>query len=216
MKAKSIIAAALLVVSTMASAQAYVNVELKDGTIRSYSAESTSKVTFGENKEIGTINGHAYVELAGCKWATENVGFIKSGKTDVIYDSTYGLYYTLANDNAKQAAESWGGTWKLPSDEQWLKLMDDCNWEWITDYMFNGKVMNGFKVSDKKDSSKFIFLPAAGSCDFNNSYVLGQGERAYFWMEGVKCLELYYDSQLKYTYLLWDTKNGASVRLVSE
>ena len=37
-------------VSTMASAQTYVNVELKDGTIRSYSAESTSKVSFGEKK----------------------------------------------------------------------------------------------------------------------------------------------------------------------
>ena len=50
MKKAFLFVAALLMVCTMANAQTYVNVELKDGTIRSYSEESTSKVTFGEKK----------------------------------------------------------------------------------------------------------------------------------------------------------------------
>ena len=50
MKKAFLFVALLLMVCTMANAQTYVNVELKDGTIRSYSEEATSKVTFGEKK----------------------------------------------------------------------------------------------------------------------------------------------------------------------
>ena len=65
MKAKSIITAAMLMVSTMASAQ-YVNVKLKDGTYHSYKATPDTEVSFGEKKgteptesaQTITANGH--------------------------------------------------------------------------------------------------------------------------------------------------------------
>ena len=67
-------------VSTMASAQTYVNVELKDGTIRSYSTESTSKVTFGEktgtepleSEQIVTVNGHTVAVSVDEAGGTQN------------------------------------------------------------------------------------------------------------------------------------------------
>ncbi|MCQ2129119.1 MAG: hypothetical protein MJZ08_06795 [Bacteroidaceae bacterium] len=67
-------------VSTMASAQTYVNVELKDGTIRSYSAESTSKVTFGEktgtepleSEQMVTLNGHTVAVSVDEAGGTQN------------------------------------------------------------------------------------------------------------------------------------------------
>ena len=67
-------------VSTMASAQTYVNVELKDGTIRSYSAESTSKVSFGEktgtepleSEQMVTLNGHTVAVSVDEAGGTQN------------------------------------------------------------------------------------------------------------------------------------------------
>ena len=127
-----------------------------------------------ENK----INGHDYVVLAGLKWATENVGEVKEGGTRLYNgtDATYGYYYNQAN--ASTAAESWGGTWKLPTEDQWEALMDEnnCTWTWTKQ---DGK--DGYKVSDKNDASKFIFLPAAGYYYDRNIKVYDQGVIGYYW-----------------------------------
>ena len=181
------LAALVMVMCSVAMAQTepkhYVNITFKDGKVRSYSAELTSKVTFGEKEEIGTINGHAYVELAGYKWATENAANFEKGVSIVAGDAIYGFYYTQENDNAKQAAESWGGTWKLPTAKQWEALMDEnnCTWTWKTDYTFKGKTMNGYIVSDKNDDTKFIFLPAAGIYVDGYYGVRVQGGDGYYW-----------------------------------
>lgn len=113
------------------------------------------------SKIDGNINGHDYVELAGSKWATENVGEV-AGLTPSATDNTYGYYYR----DAKTAAESWGGTWTFPNRDQWDKLLKECDRRWVRAYSFGGKTMDGCIVSDKKDPSKYIFLPAAAG---NNS-----------------------------------------------
>ena len=52
-----------------------------------------------------------------------------------------------------------GGNWRMPTLDQVNELLnpENCEWSW-TD--LNG--VQGFKVTSKKDSSKSIFLPAAG------------------------------------------------------
>ena len=119
------------------------------------------------------ISGHAYVELAGLKWATENVGAVK-GVEAVVTDPTYGCYYTQSN--AKKAAESWGGTWTLPTKAEWQALIKNCDWTQTTQ---DNKEC--YKVSDKKDSSKFIILPADGIYYEGDSIVRLQGRRGYYW-----------------------------------
>ena len=193
----------------------YVNVKFGDGTVRSFEATPNMKVTFGEKEEIGTINGHAYVELAGYKWATENVANFEKGLTTFAIDRTYGLYYTQSDDNAKNAAESWGGTWTLPTEEQWEALMDEnnCTWTWKTDYTFKGKTMNGYIVSDKNDDTKFIFLPAAGICFDGYDDVLDQGGGGDYWSSVSARYLLFYNG---YRYMSRDYPgNGMSVRPVS-
>ena len=111
------------------------------------------------------INGHDYVELAGIKWATENVGEVERLKA-IAKDSIYGYYYTQSA--ASRAARSWGKEhgygWKLPTEAQWQKLIDECDWEWTEDY--DGK--KGYIVRSKDiDIPKwrlkyYIFLPVAG------------------------------------------------------
>lgn len=71
--------------------------------------------------------------------------------------------YGYADDAARQR---WGGTWRIPTDEEWTALRNDSHydWVWTTDYLGSGK--NGMLVTRKSDtgpcSGNSIFLPAAG------------------------------------------------------
>ncbi|MCQ2222897.1 MAG: fibrobacter succinogenes major paralogous domain-containing protein [Bacteroidaceae bacterium] len=133
--------------------------------VATYTADQADNVVF-----TPTINGHEYVELAGYKWAKENVsgegGEGEYAFTKAQHNDTYGDYYNY--ENAINAAKSWGGSWQLPTKEQWEALIEQCDWTWIT--KSDGQLA-GYKVSDKTDSSKSIFLPAAGYVEtFNNDY----------------------------------------------
>ena len=174
-------------VSTIASAQTYVNVIFDKSAVRSFSVESVEKVSIGERKEIGTINGHAYVELAGKKWATENVANMENKlktKEDkrpaIAVDAKYGMYYTKDNNKAGIARDSWGDAWKIPSVKDWQDLINKCYWYYTKDY--NGMVgCIVYEAQEEEDKGKsnmgisytpkteysvdkvpHIFLPAAG------------------------------------------------------
>ena len=136
-----------------------------------------------ETPASNQINGHDYVVLAGYKWATENVGYVNEVEASAT-DATYGYYYTQAY--AEAAAMSWGGTWELPTQDQWEALMDknNCTWTWTNQ---DGK--DGYKVSDKNDDSKFIFLPAAGFYDDYDVY--SQGYDGYYWFTDSRYLYFY-------------------------
>ena len=155
---------------------------------------------------------HAYVEIAGIKWATENVGYVNGVEASAT-DETYGYYYTY--DNALQAAASWGSNWELPTKEQWEALVseDNCTWEWKTDYSFGGKTMNGYLVTDKNNGNS-IFLPAAGFCGSNLS---GQGDSGDYWsstpVDSENAYELFIDSHSQEMYDV-DRVYGYSVRPV--
>ena len=125
-----------------------------------------------------------YVDLGlprGIKWATYNVGDNKpeeygdyfawgeikpktayscSTYFDTIDDgSTFTKYTTTGKpmldleDDAARA--NWGGEWRMPTNEEWTELRNNCTWTWKT---LNG--INGFEV--KGPNGNAIFLPAAG------------------------------------------------------
>lgn len=52
---------------------------------------------------------------------------------------------------------NWGSDWRMPSPAEWEELINNCIWT----YKRMGSHM-GYKVTSKKDVSKFIFLPTAG------------------------------------------------------
>lgn len=123
-----------------------------------FSKGTTADITLYAKWTQG-INGHAYVELAGYKWATENVGVcdwlvpIGPGINDD-EGNEWGDYYYRQEwfrynpyqdccYNAMEAAQSWGSetdedgithSWNLPSKEQWLALIDQCFSTWTESY----------------------------------------------------------------------------------
>lgn len=55
------------------------------------------------------------------------------------------------------AAVNWGGTWRMPTHNDWVELRDNCTWTLVTGY--NGTDKNGYEVKSKTNGNS-IFLPA--------------------------------------------------------
>lgn len=143
--------------------------------------------------------GHEYVEIAGIKWATMNIGansITDTGlyfawaettgytadqvtgsslphkdfqESDNVYysDGSYtkynsgdGLVTLQSGDDAVTAA--WGGNWRMPTVSEWQALGEAVNSAWTADYQGSG--VSGLVLTDKTDSSKVLFFPAAGYC----------------------------------------------------
>ena len=138
-----------------------------------------------------TINGHEYVDLGlSVKWATCNMGaenpwdygdYFAWGETEP--KSMYGPDNSVTNEmedisdisgdpEYDAARANWGGTWRLPTEEEITEIMDNCTWEWTTE-----EEVSGYKVTGPNGNS--VFFPAAG-------YMFGStldvpGLYGYYW-----------------------------------
>ena len=111
------------------------------------------------------------------------------------------------SDDAARA--NWGGSWRMPTDEEIEELLELCTWTWTTQ---NG--VNGYKVTSKSNSNS-IFLPAAGLRE--NSSLYRAGSHGYYWSSSLETEnpgEAYY-LELRSEYLFWEERYcGLSVRPV--
>lgn len=130
-------------------------------------------------------NGHSYVDLglpSGLCWATCNLGASSPtsngehyswGETSEKYEYTQSSYncnfgsrmLTSSND---AASVQWGGTWRMPTSEEWQELDTYCTWSW------DGE---GYYVKGNNGNS--IFLPAAGYSKGSSRFKAG--ERGDYW-----------------------------------
>lgn len=63
-------------------------------------------------------------------------------------------------DDAAQA--KWHGSWRIPTKAELNSLIKQCSWEWTSINNLKGEEIKGYKISNKIDNSKSIFLPATG------------------------------------------------------
>ena len=163
-----------------------------DGSSVKYTIANVDSISFTA-PAVGIENGHEYVDLglpSGTKWATCNVG--------ATAPEAYGDYYawgetapksSYSSDNYsysdnpdvlpldKDAARAnWGGTWRMPTDEEWTELRENCEWTWTDDY--NGTGVAGRIVTSKTNSNS-IFLPAAGFRSYDD--LNDAGYYGYYW-----------------------------------
>lgn len=125
----------------------------------------------------GRINGHKFVDMglpSGLKWATCNVGASKPDdygdfyawgeletKKTFIVDNCE-TYCEIINDISGNpmydvAKAKWGGSWRIPTKEEFMELLNTCDWDMIT---LNGE-NKGYKVTSRNNGNSIIF-PAAG------------------------------------------------------
>ena len=102
----------------------------------------------------------------------------------------------------------WGGDWRMPTEEEFYELLNNCNWAWATQ-----KGVKGYKVISRKDSSRSIFLPVTGY--YYDSNLNNTRSDGYYWSCSLKmntpnsasCLRFnsgyhnksYYDRRLGFT-----------------
>ncbi len=86
--------------------------------------------------------------------------------------------YTL--DLSDDAANvNWEGTWRMPTNEEWEELINQCTWVWTTQ---NG--VDGYKVTAPNGGS--IFLPAAGYVNYGTHSSVGTA--GFYWSSSLNSL----------------------------
>ena len=137
-------------------------------------------------------------------WSDRNVGAVKasdagkyfawaeiSDKTEYTRQSYTAGYNTLtgtftdsvsvnhiAGSKFDAARVLWGGTWRMPTDDEVGELKNNCTLEWT---FLDG--VPGYLITNKKNAKNHIFLPAAG---YNNgTSVGGNGSFGKYWTDRV-------------------------------
>lgn len=136
-------------------------------------------------------------------------GIISSYETIDIGSNISGTQYDVAH-------VKWGGSWRMPTQDEIIELVNKCSWKWTT---YNG--VNGQLVTGPNGNS--IFLPAAGCRNGTSVYYVG--DLGLYWSAAQ------FESNSGYAFLLsfysggdyWDSWNkwvlrycGYTVRPVSD
>ena len=117
--------------------------------------------------QVGSGEGQKYFDWADYKFNPSG-----DGETITKYNSTDGKTVLDLEDDA--VAANWGGAWRMPTNDELRALGNAVNAVWTTNY--NGSGINGIICTDKTDSSKTLFFPAAGYAgDGSMSVVGGEG-----------------------------------------
>ena len=129
-------------------------------------------------------------------------------------DNTVYNDYPVLQPEDDAAAVNWGGTWRMPTEEELSDLWKNCQWTWLPvgNDKYNG--VAGYKVTGPNGNS--IFIPHAGYYDggekkditvlWSSTLTAGNDERAqilWFGSSAVSCNNNYADRY-----------KGASVRPV--
>lgn len=119
--------------------------------------------------QVGSGEGQKYFGWADYKYGGNDEG----GQTK--YNYTDELITLQTSDDAVTAA--WGGNWRMPTVSEWQTLGESVNSAWTADYQGSG--VSGLVLTDKTDSSKVLFFPAAGDCIFGS--VNNVGSHGCYW-----------------------------------
>ena len=162
--------------------------------VRAYATNSEG-TAYGEEISFttlddGFINGYEYVDLglpSGVKWATLNVGATNPTERGSIFAwgeleakaeylesncTTYGLDFDISGNPEYDAARAqWGGTWRMPTREEYDELLNNCTWEWEVQNGVGGKKVTG-------PNGYYIFMPITGY-QYGTSYYME--DFGYYW-----------------------------------
>lgn len=133
----------------------WVDLGLPSGTKwsdRNLGASATSD--FGNYYSWGEISFKETYKTSAYKWYNGNVNVITKYNTDSAFGTVDNKTVLEPADDA--AIANWGGSWKVPSKEQWEELINNCDWTWSAQ---NGN--NGYIITSRTNGSS-IFLAASG------------------------------------------------------
>lgn len=159
--------------------------------------------------QVGSGAGQKYFAWADYKFGNGTSSPGATGMTK--YNATDGLTTLEAVDDA--AVANWGGSWRMPTTAEFQALGSAVNTAWT-------QVNNvyGILCTDKTDSSKTLFFPAAGYC--NDGSVRSVGSSGSYWSSslpadgGQDAYDLYFGSDVTFWGDLYSRCIGFAVRPV--
>ena len=166
------------------SAHDYVDLGLPSGVMwATCNVGASSPASYGDyyawgETKVNNVHGWEYL-----KYCNDNSGdsFSKYNEGKDTEGTIDGKTTLDSEDDA--AHVNWGGSWRMPTKEEWMELRNSCDWEWYAqdDY-------KGFKVTSKANGHS-IFLPAAGWIVSSLSDAGGYG---YYWSSSLDASYSYY------------------------
>ena len=144
-------------------------------------------------KQVGSGEGQKFFGWEDYKYGNGTSSPGATGMTK--YNEADGKTILEAADDA--AVVNWGGSWRMPTTGEFQALRDAVNTAWT-------QVNNvyGMLCTDKKDSSKTLFFPAAGNCH-DGSVEEDVGDYGYYWSSS-----LYTSSRQGAYYLLFGSDSA--------
>ncbi|MCQ2243288.1 MAG: hypothetical protein MJZ32_03410 [Bacteroidaceae bacterium] len=202
---------ALLLIATAAMAQQKMTVHLNNGQQITYNISDVKYVEIEAESStdnpaadgVGGVVGDPVDLGLSVKWASHNLG--------ATLTSDDGGRFTWAD--AGSNAIKWGDGWRLPTNEEWEELYQNCRWSWEVRDGVGGRVITG-------PSGRSIFIPATG-VSFDNKVQI-RGCIGIYWtaadaqsLPGVpaSAVGAYFDSANIYR-MEYPCTNTFSVRLV--
>lgn len=200
---------------------------LKEKTERQEEEALEAGLEASDLEVTGTINGHDYVDLGlSVKWATCNLGASSPGDYGDYYawgETSIKSIYTSDNNRSAHvefdiggfhdldaACANWGGTWRMPTQDEMKALCDKCAWRETTQGDKKGYQVTG-------PNGDRIFLPFAGERRLSSSLV---GESGTY-----RTSTPVFESSFSYTLTFYSSyrdvsgnlrDDGYSIRPVSE
>ncbi len=134
---------------------------------------------YGDYFAWGEIEPKKVYDLSTYKWCNGSQNTLTkycTNCTDAQCGTVDGKKQLELSDDAARA--NWGGSWRMPTEEEQRELINNCTWTWTTQ---NG--VNGCKVTSNKNG-KSIFLPAAGVCI--GSSLKSAGSNGNYWSSSLQ------------------------------
>ena len=122
---------------------------------------------WGETKPKSTYNESTY------KWYQGDSYDLTKYCTDRDYGTVDNKTQLDLSDDA--AHVNWGGSWRMPTYDEWTELKEKCTWTWHRHTYYYDDEVVGYEVTSKINGNS-IFLPAAGYRDDSRLFPGG-----YYW-----------------------------------
>ena len=156
--------------------------------------------------QVGSEEGQKYFDWEDYKYASIETSTSSSGSggtTTVVmtkYNDSDGKTVLDASDDAVTAA--WGGNWRMPTTDEFIALGNASTTAWTSNY--EGSGVAGLILTDKTNSSKKLFFPAAGFC--GEDCVYNVGDNGCYWSSSL------HSSDVQYAYYLYFDAYGANLQ----
>ena len=148
-----------------------VVINKSDGTTETLKMSDVDRITFGYSDDVVESPAEAEAIDMGLsvKWASFNLGatdetgrgyLVGWGDNTAVNESENLNFYpkktppaTIINTEFDLAQLLWGGDWRMPTDAEFLELIEACKWTWDED-------RQGYVATAQNGSS--LFFPATG------------------------------------------------------